>query len=1031
MADAISDESKTKSKRNKKANTKKKKGKKESKLKGSSKIKKNKARSQYEELEESYENREDTEGCYISLEAFYDKLNEIDLDSLITEDNLNYLKNLNPSENLRIDILLNKIYFKILSSEDFYKSYFLDDEENKDKLPLVMELIDESIDSIDGLMDYFISYENFQLKENLLKLIKFIYINLKSDLNDKQAAHIKELMEELPQDFYSPNYLELMKFKSIIYKNNEQLLKNISEIDSLFLELETYYEQLNCFELLFNDIETDELNEKSKNYSSISNKDIKKKRYKRSKREENSDEEETKNTTKTRREEYDEEDIISYGQFLLKMCIYQKFQIKKGDDVNDEAENNEEEEEDDEDQEEGEDQEEEEEEEEEEEAKKSKNKNKSKNKSKDKKDNKVDNKKKNKKEKSKKAKKEDNDESESNDDDSNILSFYLLDAKNQKSDKKGKKKSKTDEDDLEKALNGKYCISLYDQKGLLEVLKKNIDNFNKMSSETKNKTIKSLQKKLSLYLESLNENKCIPISVDNINNIKYFCNFSKNRIVVPNRDSTIFYIENNENKKGLILVEFSLVDDKKDIIFKINKYIPSTDEFKVIHDSGKINKKCKFCLYFEEKAIYQIEFDNNYSWINSKEVNLNISVLRVNGESIEDKEEEINNEDLIDNNDNEVKVDKKKSIIKKEKNNRNISDEDDDDIEDKDENKEEVENSEETEEKLFGEFTICKPILNNKKEIKFSFINGKKKFTFNCNKIYKKVKNYQILESNNLLQNKGNCLSILVGSNKMRIIKVDKNEKITYIEAVYEDGNLLSKEFFIKTLSNYLNENYKINENDENSQKLSINIYSQNGDLTLTSKKMKDLVSALKDNSLNNMDPNQSKLYSQFVQKIGFYPDEKLGKYEITYHLYDFSEQCLIYHLFLNQVQGKKSKNSTLILIFDKYSLKLAALNDGAIFTKFNSLENSWNKKYYSKLKMDVFKSITDFITAVSESFEGLDLVLCYMDNEEKKNNLIDLFKQIKEYTAEKIDESTKVYIYNEDNFFKKIFKYIGLFSNE
>lgn len=69
---------------------------------------------------------------------------------------------------------------------------------------------------------------------------------------------------------------------------------------------------------------------------------------------------------------------------------------------------------------------------------------------------------------------------------------------------------------------------------------------------------------------------------------------------------------------------------------------------------------------------------------------------------------------------------------------------------------------------------------------------------------------------------------------------------------------------------------------------------------------------------------------------------------------------------------------------------------------------------------MDNLKSITDFITAISESFEGFDLVLCYMDNEEKKNNLLDLFKQIKEYTAEKIDESTKVYIYNEDNFIKK-----------
>ena len=537
---------------------------------------------------------------------------------------------------------------------------------------------------------------------------------------------------------------------------------------------------------------------------------------------------------------------------------------------------------------------------------------------------------------------------------------------------------------------------------------------------------------MSLYLESVNENKFIPISVDNINNIKYFCNFSKNRIIVPNRDSTIFYIENNDNKKRLILVEFSLVDVKKDIIFKINKYLPSSDEFKVIYDTGKVNKKCKFCLYSEEKSIYQIEFDNNYSWLNSKEVNLNISLLSVCGESIEENEEEINSENLNDDNENEneIKVDKKKKKDKKDKNKRNKSD-DDDDIEDRDEKVDEVENIEEAEEKLFGEFKICTPILKNKKEIKFSCLNGKKKFTFNCNKIYKKLKDYQILESNNLLLNKGNCLSILVGSNIMRIIKVDKNEKITYNEAVYEDGNLLSKEFFNKNLSNYLNENFKIDENDENSKKITINIYSENKDLTLTSKKIKDLVGALRDNSLNTMDPKQSRISSQFVQKIGFFPDNKLGQYEINYQLYDFSDQCLIYHLFLSNLQGEKSQNSTLVLIFDKYSLHLSALNDGVIFTTFNSLESSWDKKYYSKLKIDNLKSITDFISAISESFEGLDLVLCYMDNEEKKNNLLDLFKQIKEYIAEKIDESTKVYIYNEDNFVKKIFKYIGLFSNE
>ena len=104
----------------------------------------------------------------------------------------------------------------------------------------------------------------------------------------------------------------------------------------------------------------------------------------------------------------------------------------------------------------------------------------------------------------------------------------------------------------------------------------------------------------------------------------------------------------------------------------------------------------------------------------------------------------------------------------------------------------------------------------------------------------------------------------------MRIIKIDNNEKITYYESVYEDEKLLSKEFFNKTLSKYLDDNYKVDENNDKNKKLLINIYSQTKDLTLVSKKIKDLVSALKDNSINNMEPNKSKIYTQFIQKIGF-----------------------------------------------------------------------------------------------------------------------------------------------------------------
>ena len=156
-----------------------------------------------------------------------------------------------------------------------------------------------------------------------------------------------------------------------------------------------------------------------------------------------------------------------------------------------------------------------------------------------------------------------------------------------------------------------------------------------------------------------------------------------------------------------------------------------------------------------------------------------------------------------------------------------------------------------------------------------------------------------------------------------------------------------------------------------------------------------------------------------------------MGEYEIMYNLYDFSDQCLIYHLFLIHCKEKFVESSTLIMIFDKNVLHVTAMNEGGIYTKFKSLENTWKHKYYTKLKMDDFKSIVDFISAVSDTFDGLDLVLTYINNDEKKDDLLALFKHIKEYTSEKIDEPINVYIYEEDELVRKIFKYIKLFSDE
>ena len=98
---------------------------------------------------------------------------------------------------------------------------------------------------------------------------------------------------------------------------------------------------------------------------------------------------------------------------------------------------------------------------------------------------------------------------------------------------------------------------------------------------------------------------------------------------MPNRDSKVFYIENTEDQKGLLLIEFELIDQSKDIIFTLNRYDPETDDFNQIYTTEKTNKKCRLCVYFEEKSLYQLDFNNDYSWFNNKQIDFNISLFKI------------------------------------------------------------------------------------------------------------------------------------------------------------------------------------------------------------------------------------------------------------------------------------------------------------------------------------------------------------------------------------------------------------------
>ena len=964
---------------------KKKISKKSKRLKTSSK----KSAKESSSLNLSIKNKKNIEECLSHLESFLAEINTADLENLITEKNLEKLQKLTEIENIQVDLFLIKIYNKILSSENFFKDYFADHDDNDMKIGLVFIIIDEAIKILENLEDNVISSENFELKGNILRFIKFMKINLKDDMDNEDKKQIDSYMEELPNQFYSSNYLEIMKYKSKIYKNNYELLKNIENIDELFSGLESYYEQLSAIESLFNDIELETKDKLDKNnYISVSNKDIKSKKKKKKKsrvKDDSDDNEETDiSNPKEQPEKITDEELINYGQFIINICIYQKFHLiqkpkKKINNKQNKKKNQklkqkqkkikrrkksvEEEEE----------EEEEEENEEEEDEKENED---------------------NDKENEIKNKEFEEEEEESEDDPEDVINLFVIDAVKNVN---GRIQQKSNENiEISELIEDKYCISLMERKNLFEILKKNIENFKNLTKKNKNPEIKKIKLRFDSYIKSIEEDNYIPINKDNIHSIKYYNNFINNTIVVPNRDSKVLYVENTENQRGLLMIEFYLTDVSKDIIFTINRYDTESELFNQIYTSEKTNKKCKLCIYFEEKSLYQLEFINDYSWFNSKEVNFSISLFKI----LDEKEAEI--KDNINNINNDINTN----------------------------NKNDMENNKEKEEN--NEIKISQTILNNKREIKFYCHNDNMNYTFNCNKIYKKIKEYQKLEKNNPIQN-NNKFSIQVYLNKIRFITIDENNKIKISEIPEEKENIITKNFFNKTILDYLNEHYIQEKEKENEKdkKVSINLFCLNKNLSQISPKIKELISALEDYSINNGDQFENQVYIQFLQKLGFYPDKKIANYEIKYNLFDFTDQCLIYHLFLNHIQEKPVESSTLVMVFEKDALHMTSLNEGAINDKFKEIEKNWKSRYYSKMKMNDFKSICNFISSLSDTFDGLDLVLCHYNNEEKKEEYDNMFKLIKGFVEEKIDEPINVYVYNEDNFIVHILKYIEMFSEE
>ena len=284
----------------------------------------------------------------------------------------------------------------------------------------------------------------------------------------------------------------------------------------------------------------------------------------------------------------------------------------------------------------------------------------------------------------------------------------------------------------------------------------------------------------------------------------------------------------------LVFIEFSLEDKSKDISFEVNKYEIYSNEYKNIFKEEKIEDTFKFFILCSGYSLYQIIFDNYYSWFTSKDVNYRIALLKMSDKPIkaleldEKKDEKELIEDLKENETKEEKTDNKD-----------------------DENK------------------------------LYCYFNGKN-IAFDQKDICEKIKKEMEKKDNNIIN-----IPVILYLNNLRIISFDEEKGIQIKEVIDEDEDLISKTGFELKIKHHLLKTLKLNPNEIKDKKIIISIFGQNRELSSLNEEIAEKIKAVKSNSINNStnDPE----YINYLEKIGFYPSEEIEgfKNKIEYKLYD------------------------------------------------------------------------------------------------------------------------------------------------
>ena len=533
------------------------------------------------------------------------------IELILTNEMIDIFKNLSKKNNIKINLILSKIYMNIINNESLYTNYLV--EINVEKVNMIILLIEECMALIEKLNGFAFDPDLFKFKTKVLSLIKCIYYNRKKEINNETLnKKFEDLLYSVPTKFFSETYNELNN-----YKDDYDILKSfetykINNFEDKFSQINNYYEQLDSFLTFVR------FNSGVVTYEQVAGKDNEK-----------IEEEKTEVDSYTKVLFYEQ-----YGTLILKFCKYHNyvflnkepeknenqeneddgdqnvkvvFLLDKIDHRSGEQEKKEEEKVEDEKKEEGEEEKSEEEKKKEEEEKR-----------------KEEEEKKKEEEKKEEAKKENENETDN--------------ANGEQANASGKN------DIIEKLMDNKTFISTVYSREYNECIKKEINNYLKITRYLENQEkIKPIREHMNQFLGTLKNESYIPLYLKDFGKITFSDNITPAFLVnVPAGKTSELYVETKMNETMLLYVEFTLDDSSKDINFEVNKYEIKTNSFSPIYKGEKIEDTFKFFILCNGYSLYQIVFNNDYSWFTSKDVNYRISLLKLveRPTTEENKEEE-------------------------------------------------------------------------------------------------------------------------------------------------------------------------------------------------------------------------------------------------------------------------------------------------------------------------------------------------------------------------------------------------------